>query len=53
MNSIIKSIVLVGAGLVATMGSAFAVGTPIPEPGTFALVGLAGAVAFLLSKRRK
>jgi hypothetical protein len=40
------------AGAPNTIFSPFTVGTPVPEPGTFALAGL-GAAALLLFRRRK
>lgn len=53
MKSILKFVGAVSLGLVASTGIAFAIGTPIPEPGTLALVGLGVAGALLLGKRRK
>jgi hypothetical protein len=53
LKSILK---LIGASvslMLATMGSAMAVGTPIPEPGTIGLVALGIAGIAYLSRRKK
>lgn len=53
MKSILSFAAAVASMFVAFTGTAFAVGTPIPEPGTIALVGVGIAGALLFAKRRK
>jgi PEP-CTERM motif len=53
MNSILKFVGAAASLLVASMGTAFATGTPIPEPGTIALVALGVAGVALFAKRKK
>ena len=48
MKSTIKFVATIASGLIASTGSAFAAGQPLPEPGSLALVGLAiGALVFI------
>jgi len=55
MKSVLQFAAAVGAGLLASMGSAFAAPTfPVPEPGTLALVGVAvGALVYVSRKGKK
>lgn len=53
MKSILKTLGASVSLMLATMGSAMAVGTPIPEPGTMALVGLGIAGVAYFGRRKK
>lgn len=55
MQSISRFLGAATAMLLATVGSAHAVGGPfnVPEPGSIALVGLAVGVMVLVTRRKK
>jgi PEP-CTERM motif len=53
MNSILKFVGAAASLLVASMGTALAAPTPLPEPGTIALVALGVAGVAFFAKRKK
>lgn len=50
---LLSTLAAVAATFVGTMGQAFALPNPVPEPGTLPLIALAAAGVVYLAKRRK